>query len=322
MRFPLARAAVVALGCLTVLFGTARATAQWLPVFPGGGGQAGGVSVDETSYLDLDEYLDGDPSCAVVSGQPPWVPQLLPASLIYRPYLAGPKEPRLGGRVFNDFDGNWFWDGNLGGQVGLVRWGTTDSFLPEGVQLDAEGAAQVRLNISDDVDLYAADFRGGLPLTFGWGRHRTKLAYYHLSSHLGDEFVLKHPGFNRLNYSRDALLLGHAILVGEATRIYTEVGWAFHHEVAGPWEFQVGAEHAPRYPTGPAGAPFAALNVHLREEVDFRGGMTVQLGWAWVGDYSPRRLRVGLFYFHGKSSQFSFPFQHDQHLGAGVWYDL
>src|SRR5690606_32825680 len=98
-----------------------------------------------------------------------------------------------------------------GSRVGLLRYGTRDLNFPTGIQLDVEGSAQLRLDIPTDVDLRSVDFRGGLPLTFGHGRHRTKIALYHLSSHVGDEFLLKHPSFHRVNYSRDALVLGHAI---------------------------------------------------------------------------------------------------------------
>jgi hypothetical protein len=48
----------------------------------------------------------------------------------------------------------------------------------------------------------------------------------------------------------------------------------------------------------------------------------MQAGWAWVGEKSGKRLRMGLFYLGGESSQFSFFDEHEQLIGFGVWYDL
>jgi len=170
------------------------------------------------------------------------------------------------------------------------------------------------------VDVVGVDFRAGMPVTFGVGRHRTKLAYYHLSSHVGDEFLLKHPGFPRLNYSRDVLVLAHSVYVTPTTRLYAEAGWAFRSDVGKPWEFQFGVDCAPPGPTGFRGAPFLALNVLLREEVNYGGGFTTQTGWAWRND-SGRLFRMGLHYYNGESDQFSFFDEHEQQIGFGVWYD-
>ena len=40
-------------------------------------------------------------------------------------------------------------------------------------------------------------------------------------------------------------------------------------------------------PTGSAGTPFFAINGHLREEVDFGGDISTQLGWLWRGNIGP-----------------------------------
>lgn len=269
-------------------------------------------------YMDLDTYL-GQNSFPE-DGPAFWTWQLLPDGLIYRSYLAGVKESRLSGQIVYEQDDGWLWESTVGERFGLFRWGTTDTNFPVGVQLDVEGSAQVRLDVVENVDVRSVDFRGGVPLTFGWGRHRTKFGYYHLSSHLGDEFLIRHPTYDRLNYSRDVLVLGHSVYLTPRMRIYGEAGWAFYSDVAKEWEFQFGLEHAPVGPTGPHGEPFFAANAHLREEVDFGGGLSVQTGWAWRG-ISGRMLRAGVQYYNGKSPQFSFYDDHEQTLGFALWYD-
>ncbi|MCA9172992.1 MAG: DUF1207 domain-containing protein [Planctomycetales bacterium] len=246
--------------------------------------------------------------------------QVLPTGLVFRPYLAGLKESRLASTMsYEDQDG-WLFDNTLGTRVGLVRWGNADPAFPQGVQIDLEGSAQLRLDMEEDFDLRSADFRAGVPVTFGYGRHRTKLAYYHLSSHLGDEFLLKAMP-TRLNYARDVIVLAHAIYMSPALRIYGETGWAFYTDVSEPWEFQFGLDYVPARGTGPAGAPFLGINALLREELDFSGTLSAQAGWAWRSHPNGRLLRVGAHYVNGASPQFSFLGRDEQLFGFGIWLD-
>ena len=148
-----------------------------------------------------------------------------------------------------------------------------------------------------------------------------KFAFYHLSSHVGDEFLIKNPGFNRLNYSRDVLVLGYSYYMNQKLRIYAEAGWAAYSDVGLPWEFQFGLDYAPCGPTGLRGEPFWAMNAHLREEVNFGGAFTFEAGWAWRGQ-DANMLRTGLFYYNGESNQFSFFDEHEAQIGYGLWYDF
>lgn len=251
----------------------------------------------------------------------PWDWQLLPDGLIYRSYLAGFKEPRFHSFWAYEQNEGVIWDIALGGRVGLVRFGSHDNVRPEGFQFDLEGAAFPRLMPELEDDLWAADFRAGAPLTFGIGPHQTKLAYYHLSSHLGDEYLLKHPMVTRFNYSRDVIVLGQSYYVTDDLRLYAEAGWAFYSDVAGEWEFQFGIDYSPLVYNGFRGTPFAAINGHLREEVDFSGNLDVQAGWQWRSATSGQLVRFGVEYFNGLSDQFSFFNQHENKVGLALWYD-
>ena len=250
-----------------------------------------------------------------------WHWQLLPAGNAYPSYLAGVQEPRMQTNLTWDASGKWYWEPALGGRIALMRYGNHDIFRPQGFELVAEGAAIGRLDLAENVDLTAVDFRGGLYGAYALGNHVTKFGYYHMSAHLGDEFLLKNPGFPRLNWARDVLILGHSIYLREDLRVYGEVGWAFYTDVSEEWEFQFGIEYAPVYPTSFHGAPFAALNVHLREEVNFGGNLTAQAGWAWRSPATAGLFRLGLQYYNGESSQFSFYDRFEQQLTFGVWYD-
>ena len=268
-----------------------------------------------------------DPYCppsAYPGYEPPWSWQFVPDGLIYRSYLAGPRESRMA--AVWDYDtkrGRWVIDGALGGRVGLLRFGNEDPLRPKGFQLDAEGAAFPRIDLqSQSWDLETADFRWGLPLTYGRGPWEYKLAYYHLSSHLGDEYMVSHPNVQRINFVRDAFVFGAAYRYREALRIYGEVGYLFHSDGgAKPWEFQFGAEYSQRAPTGLRGSPFFAINAWLRQENNFGGTLAAQAGWQWRGYGSGHLLRLGGQYFVGQSVAFEFYKSYEQMLGIGLWYD-
>ena len=256
------------------------------------------------------------------SFEQPWSWQVLPEGVIYRSYLAGAKEPRFASAWVHERDLGWIWDVSLGGRVGLVRYGNRDALFPEGWQLDFEGAALPRLDLEHDRDVVSTDFRVGVPLTYGEGPLRWKFAYYHLCSHLADEYLLRVPEAERLNYIRDSLVLGGSCYWGDDLRLYAEAAWAFNtDDGAEPWEFQFGIDYSPREPTAFGGAPFVAVNGHLREELDYGGNLVFQTGWQWRGP-TGHLFRAGMQYYVGKSDQFEFFDDYEEKLGLAIWYDF
>ncbi len=211
----------------------------------------------------------GEPVVGPCQGDP-WRWQILPKSVIYHSYWAGVHEPRLGIVAESETNaGALFWDGTLGGRAGVLRYGTGDGIMPQGWELDVEAAAMVRLTLDEIRDFETADYRVGVPLTYGQDNIQYKFAIYHLSSHLGDEFAIAHPGSlaTRINYVRDALVYGTSIYLTPELRSYFEISWAFNSDGgAEPWEIQFGNEWSAAGPTGPHGSPFAAYNVHLRKK--------------------------------------------------------
>ncbi len=251
-----------------------------------------------------------------------WTWQVAPDGIIYKSYLAGVREPRMGTQWFYQRDHGWLWDSTLGGRVGLIRYGTTDADWPEGWQLDFEGAAFPRLDLENDLDMISADFRFGFPLTFRRGPWEWKFGHYHVSSHLGDEYMQTYPDAPRLNFVRETLVLGLALRPHADMRLYAEVGYAMHVDGGSePWEFQFGVDYSPMEPTGFHGAPFLAVNAHLREEVDFGGNFTAQAGWQWRGT-TGNLFRFGAHYYNGMSSQYQFFSAFEEQLGVGLWYDF
>ncbi|MDO4586438.1 MAG: DUF1207 domain-containing protein [Planctomycetia bacterium] len=251
-----------------------------------------------------------------------WKWQILPTGLIYPSYLAGRKEPRLESVFTYDDDYGWLWDISLGGRAPVLRYGTSESVLPEGFQIDIEGAALLRLDFERDRELAGTDYRAGLPITYGTKHWQFKTGYYHISSHLGDNYLLGNFK-KRVHYTRDELLLGIAYRPIPDIRLYGEAGWAFHTgTTTDPWEFQFGAEYSPVYrPYQSQGNPFAAINAHLFEELDFGGYLNLQVGWQWRGP-SNNLLRLGFEFYSGCDDLFQFHYAYQKKYGFGIWYDF
>jgi len=305
---------------LSVL-GSTLLSAQDFPTIASGESTVDGMTPLSGDYdralTDGSVRCDDDPFC--FSATEPFV--LLPKGFIYPTYLADPNAPRLGTQLVHEQKDGWLWDSTLGGRVGLFRWGPAD--YPSGVQLDLLAAAKLRMDPHQESDVRSVDYLVNLPLTWDYGPHKFKFGYSHLSSHLGDEFLLKNPGFNRLNYVRDSLLLGYSYYPTPYWRLYGEASYSFYRKVADPWGLTFGVEYAPTVPTGVQGAPFAAVNTTLRQEVNFSGGLSLQAGWSWRSTQNPSGLlRTGLYYYNGKSPQYSFFNQFEQQLGWGIWYDF
>lgn len=266
------------------------------------------------SYIDAAAGPPTDPAY--------WQWRALPEGVIWQSYWAGVHESRISGVPFVDQDGTGLLDVTLGGRASLLRYGTDGPGRPQGFELQAEGAAFPRLNLDENWDLEATDFRFGLPLVYGRDLWQVMFGYYHLSSHMGDEFAIRENALaERINFSRDCLVLALSYYPFPAMRLYSEAGWAFHYDESEPWEFQFGVDVAQPGPTGTIGTPFVAVNGHIREEVDFGGNVVFQAGWLWRGN-STNTLRLGFHYYNGKTNQFEFFDQFEEQIGGGVWYDF
>jgi hypothetical protein len=119
------------------------------------------------------------------------------------------------------------------------------------------------------------------------------------------------------------MLLGVGFFYTEQLRLYGETAYAFGAgDGAEPWEFQFGADWAPACDTGLRGAPFAAANCHLREEVDFGGNLVLQAGWAWRSLPRGSLSRLGVEYYRGKSDQYEYYDRSEERFGWGIWIDF
>lgn len=261
------------------------------------------------------------PPASLTQGEP-WEFHVLPDGVYYQSYLAGVKEPRIGSTWNYENKLGWIWDITLGGRFSLLRYGTPVGPNAEGWEFEVEGAAFPRLDMEHERELVGIDFRAGCPLIYASGPWRTKLAYYHLCSHIGDQFILRYAYYDRTNYTRDSVCLGESFYLADDLRLYGEASAAFHTwGVAGTWEFQAGIDYSPTARRDdPRGSPFAALNTDIRDETGFTPDFVAQVGWQWRGA-SDHLFRIGLQYYVGPSDQLQWYSTRESKVGVGLWYD-
>ncbi len=256
---------------------------------------------------------------------PGWLEEdliLMPTGLLYKPTIAGMKQSRFSGTWLWEKDRGLIWETALGGRVGFLRYGTPHVLGGEGWQLDLEGAAFTRIDPEENSDVEAVDFRVGVMMTWRRGPWAWQGGYYHISSHVGDEFLIRNPGFVRYNYVRDSLLTSVSYDVTPDLRLYGEMGYSIGHQGGAlPLEFQVGAEYTPVEPCGLRGAPFIAGNFHTREDFGWTSSINTLAGWQWRGDQSQRALRIGGQFYSGPSMQYSFLNRYERLVGVGLWFD-
>lgn len=250
--------------------------------------------------------------------------RLFPCSQLFGTYLAGPKEPRMQMLWLSDSRSDkTYGDAVLGGRVGLVRVEGDDS-IAEQFQLDIDGSVFARiLPVEESAELKGSDYLVALWGTWKTGRLAVRTGYRHLSSHLGDEFLLLNPNYPRQNYVRDSLLVALSYQPDDQWRLYGEYGYAFGiGGGARPNECQFGGEWTGERSPQEYGAPFSAINVQFREEQHGNAGINVSAGWGWRADENGRHLRVGLNYYNGPSLQYSFVDDDENLIGGGVWLDF
>ena len=118
-------------------------------------------------------------------------------------------------------------------------------------------------------------------MSFGWRRYQTKFGFYHVSSHMGDEYLINTgPAAiaNRINYVTNSIVWGNSYQWNEAIRTYIDAAWAFNFDGgARPWQFQFGAEYSPMCATGFRGSPFVAANGHILQALNWGGNIVLQV---------------------------------------------
>jgi len=308
---------VVGVGCIAVMMG----------------GVAYAEEVDAQQQDNKDKKVDAVLDCRYDRADVGETSGAFPSDDVFRPLMADPKQPqffalwqhtnpRTGGASYNrgaiaigeNFGFYTKRTGCNGWQVGLL----TGVF------------AQFNLDTSN-AELLNTDFNVGIPISWRSGNWSARLRYYHQSSHLGDEFLISNPRFNRVTLSIEEV---DAIVSYDYRwlRLYGGGGYLVHREPstldAGriQWGFEA---RAPSMRTSILGSLLDRLIVTPVLSADFKSmdqhawliDTNVLGGFEWSRTGSRRRFRIMATYFYGHNPYGQrFIDQKIESIGLGAYF--
>jgi hypothetical protein len=168
-----------------------------------------------------------------------WFPQM---TELFQPLVADPRNVTyiIGWRSGDRVMGCKAVNVSLGDDFGIYRW--IDAIWHGDVQIGIEAGIwsvfnmdPAKPNIAGGTELVNTDFYVGVPITYARDKWSFRLRGYHISGHLGDEFLVNHPGFVRLNPSIEAIDFFTSYQASEAIRLYVGPGVYVHSDPSFPW---------------------------------------------------------------------------------------
>ena len=130
-----------------------------------------------------------------------------PSDDVFRPLIADPKQPQF----FAIWQATRVRTDGSSANIGSVALGENFGFYTkrygcDGVQIGLLTGVFSQFNLDKkNAELINTDFIVGLPVSFRVGNWSARLRHYHQSSHIGDEFLLSRPGFNRLDLTYEEI---------------------------------------------------------------------------------------------------------------------
>lgn len=168
-----------------------------------------------------------------------WFPQM---TELYLPMIADPRNVTysLGWRSGDRVIGSKTIGVSLGDDFPIYRW--LDVFFCGDLQIGIEAGIWSVFNMNPSPntamgwgELVNTDFYVGIPITFATGPWSFRVRGYHISSHLGDEFMIDHPEVVRLNPSIEAVDFFTSYQATEAVRVYVGPGAIVHSDRTFRW---------------------------------------------------------------------------------------
>jgi hypothetical protein len=244
-----------------------------------------------------------------------WLPEDPP---LFRPFVADPRQItysagwRLNDQVFvkNVIDVSFF------DTCYLYRWCNVGPCNGQ-LQIELEGAVWAIFDpLHNSSPLINADYYVGVPITYAFGPWSFRLRGYHISCHIGDEFLLDHTDFYRRNPSAEFLDFYASYYPTDDIRVYAGVGVVVSQDKSFPsgrFYSQAGVElHMSQLGfinecQQLYGRPFYGMDFRFQTKQDKHINQTYVLGYEWGKLCGLQRvLRIFLEYHDGYSYEGQF----------------
>jgi len=256
-----------------------------------------------------------------------WI--FFPEDDIYPQYIADPLRPQSA-VILAGFASSGIPDAGdsrfllrLGGRYSIARL-HPEGHLDRGLQIDFEGGFVTQFDAVQNLDNIGWDGLFGLRFSYkGAGPWAFSAGTRHDSGHVGDEYA-ERTGRERIDYTREEIVLGASWAPSDLWRAYLETGWGFNRiESEKPLRLQVGVEHIGRERLWRGDIPwYAALDLTAYKEDDVRLRSCAQLGLMFPTGRGTNRYRAALELGSGRSALGEFSMHDETYIGLGWYFDF
>lgn len=252
-----------------------------------------------------------------------WFPQ---STVLFAPIISNPRQVTysLGMRFADSVMGNPSAVVSFGDDFPIYRWQNVGKSMGD-VQISIEAGVWCVFSYEDKngavtsdqfAELINSDFYAGIPITYAINEWAFRWRLYHISSHLGDEFLVNHQDEipTRKNPSKEVLDFLASYQLTSSIRLFGGPGYVLHSDKTYPlkrWHFMYGMEcrfmSFRSHTHGLYGQPFLSMWFENDEQHNWEFNNTYVVGYEWsklqgVG----RKVRVFFEYHHGFSMEGQF----------------
>lgn len=250
----------------------------------------------------------------------------MPNHSLFQPLIADPKWPRFTvAYQYHLQDGilKHVFAPNFGASFPVYRRESNDQQDSEwefGIQAGLFGIMDIGKKQSA---LINADYFMAIPFTYRSCAWSGLVKFYHLSSHLGDEFMLTNKGKNtkRINLSYEGIdsLLSYNF---DTVRLYGGGGYIVHKEPSyvKPLKFQIGAEYyASNTLINGMLRPVAGIDIKSEEQGRWYPGISCKVGVQMENSMlMSNKIQLMLEFYSGKSIHGQFYRNKVRYVGIGL----
>ena len=255
-----------------------------------------------------------------------WFPQ---SNILFPALVADPLHVAYSGslRFNDDVLGNTSAFVSFGDRFPIYRWLDVWPFHGD-LELGIEGSAWAYFDMDHNADLVNTDYYAALPLSYAFDNWAMRLRFYHVSAHLGDEYIINNPGVKRVNTSYESLDFFTLYDFSSALRAYAGLGWVFRSDDEDPID--------PLYVEGGAELrllgmknffhslylqPFYAMHFRFWQDHDWQTDMNFALGLEISKLQNVGRMaRTYLVYHDGQSFIGQFSKEQTRYWGVVLSY--
>lgn len=299
---------------------------------------AGARNSDDTSAPPPQAELKESPKAVIIKNddEPERKTGLFPASRLFPASIADPRRVAFSGGIryhddaFNRYRTRFGSDSHvlgadktfgavsLGSRLPLYRWDVTRGSL----QADIEGSVWALFAfkkphgwLGEGSTLLNADYYMGFITSYAYGNLALQLRFWHMSSHLGDEFIELYPEIRRKNVSIEGIDVFTSYAIVSQLRLFAGVGGIYHSwkdSRFDPFYVEYGAEIRPFNSVGIAKnvrfQPFIAAHLKNWQNNHFalNGNYSIGIEFAaYRNDFKPK-MQLYFTFSHGPSQEGQF----------------